>query len=62
MGGKSRKSGGVSKKLIDRLKTGNTNRSKCNKTSISNRKGFDYFDRISEDSGKKKPSPEFLDE
>ena len=41
MGGKSRKKGGVSKKLIDSIKSGRTTRPSKKKTSDSGGLGFD---------------------
>ena len=48
MGGKSRKSGGVSKKLIERIKKGVYSQSKAPINSIAKRKGFELF----KDTGK----------
>jgi hypothetical protein len=52
MGGKSRKSGGVSKKLIDALKSGkySTGSKKCNNTKDENK----TTDKSLFDSGKEK--------
>jgi len=50
MGGKSRKSGGVSKSLIERLRKGNNKSDNCGTPKQPGGKGFGI---VSKDDGKK---------